>query len=143
MSRHVVATAGEIAPGTSKIVTVKGREIGMFNVDGEFFALANRCPHAGGAAVRGRDRRRSSQSDGPGEYRIVRTGEFLRCPWHGWEFDIRTGQSWCDPKNLVIRQFQVAVEPGGELVKALCRRDVSGVGRGGICRRRGLAPHTF
>ena len=48
---------------------------------------------------------------------LERKGEFLRCPWHGWEFDIRTGQSWCDPADLKVRQFKVAVEPGEELVK--------------------------
>jgi nitrite reductase/ring-hydroxylating ferredoxin subunit len=47
----------------------------------------------------------------------ARKDEFLRCPWHGWEFEISTGQSWCDPKNLKIRQFPVAVERGRELVK--------------------------
>ena len=54
MNRHVVARAGDIAPGTCKIVSVRGREIGIFNLDGEYFALANRCPHAGGhCAVEG------------------------------------------------------------------------------------------
>ena len=47
MSRHVVAATSEIKPGEKKLVTIKGREIGVFNVDGAFFALANRCPHAG------------------------------------------------------------------------------------------------
>ena len=48
MSSHVVASASEIKPGEKKLVTVKGREIGVFTVGGAFFALANRCPHAGG-----------------------------------------------------------------------------------------------
>jgi 3-phenylpropionate/trans-cinnamate dioxygenase ferredoxin subunit len=116
MSRHVVATVGELAPGTSKLVTVKGREIGLFNVNGEFFALANRCPHMGGPLCHGRIVA-LVQSDGPGHYRLARHEEFLRCPWHGWEFDIRTGQSWCDPKDLKIRQFAVSVEAGETLVK--------------------------
>lgn len=116
MSRHVVATVDEIAPGSSKLVTVKGREIGLFNVAGNFYALANRCPHAGGALCQG-EVVGLAQSDGPGDYKIARKGEFLRCPWHGWEFEIATGQSYCDPKNLVIRQYPVAVAPGGELVK--------------------------
>ena len=116
MTRHVVATVDEIAPGKSKRVTVKGRDIGVFNVNGSFYALANRCPHAGGALCEGAVVG-LVQSDGPGQYKIARQGEFLRCPWHGWEFEIATGQSYCDPKNLAIRQFPVAVEPGGELVK--------------------------
>ena len=51
MPRHVVATVDEIAPGTCKIVAVSGREIGIFNVHGEFHALVNRCPHEGRRAV--------------------------------------------------------------------------------------------
>ena len=41
MSRQVVARASEVVPGTSKIVTVKGRDIGIFNIDGSYFALAS------------------------------------------------------------------------------------------------------
>ena len=116
MKRQVVARTGDVAPGHCKIVNVAGREIGVFNVGGEYFALANRCPHEGGPLCQGRIIA-LVQSDGPGTYRLERDQEFLRCPWHGWEFDIRTGQSWCDPKSTRARQFQVTVEPGEKLVK--------------------------
>jgi nitrite reductase/ring-hydroxylating ferredoxin subunit len=116
VSRHVVATVEEVAPGKSKLVTVKGREIGIFNVKGEFFALANRCPHEGGSLCAGKISG-LVKSNGPGDYSVTRPGEFLRCPWHGWEFEIRTGQSYCDPDSLKIRQFNIAVTPGEELVK--------------------------
>ena len=116
MSRHVVATVEEIAPGHCKLVTVNEREIGVFNVAGRYFALANRCPHAGGPLCRG-EIAGLVQSEGPGTYAIVRDGEFVRCPWHGWEYEIATGQSWCDPKSTVARKFKVSVEPGQSLVK--------------------------
>jgi len=116
MSRHVVAKADEIKPGTRKVVEVEGREIGLFNIGGEYFALSNRCPHEAGPMCAGKITG-IVLSDGPGNYRIEREGEFVRCPWHGWEFDIRTGQSWCDPKSTKVRSFQVKVEPGEELVK--------------------------
>ena len=116
MKRQVIARAGDVAPGQCKIVSVAGREIGVFNVDGRYFALANRCPHEGGPLCQGRIVA-LVQSDGPGHYALTRDREFLRCPWHGWEFDIRTGQSWCDPKSTRARQFQVTVEPGEALVK--------------------------
>jgi nitrite reductase/ring-hydroxylating ferredoxin subunit len=116
MSREVVAKASDIAPGTCRIVSVRGREIGIFNLDGEYFALANRCPHAGGPLCQGRVGP-LVLSDGPGHYRLTREREFLRCPWHGWEFDIRTGQSWCDPHSVRARQYKVTVEAGDSLVK--------------------------
>ena len=97
MTRQVVARAGDVAPGTSVVVNVKGREIGIFNVGGAYFALANRCPHAGGPLCQGRIVP-LVQSEGPGHYRLARHQEFLRCPWHGWEFDIESGRHCGDPK---------------------------------------------
>ena len=116
MSRHVVATVGEVAPGTSKLVSVKGREIGVFNIKGEYFALANTCPHEGAALCKGK-LVGLAESDEPGKYRLTRQGELLKCPWHGWEFDVRTGQSWCDPENTYVRQYAVSVEGGEQLLK--------------------------
>ena len=53
-SRHVVATIDEIEPGKSKRVTVKGRDIGVFNVNGTYYALRNLCPHKSGPLCTGR-----------------------------------------------------------------------------------------
>lgn len=114
-SRHVVAKVDEIAPGHSKRVAVAGRDIALFNVAGEFFAIADRCPHEGASLCRGR-LSPLTLSDGPGEYRVTRQGELLRCPWHGWEFDVRTGQSWCDPRRTRVKAFDVSIASGGELV---------------------------
>jgi len=116
MSRHVVASVGEIAPGNSKLVTVKGREIGLFNIKGEYFALTNKCPHEGASLCKGR-LVGLAEADEPGKYRLSRQGELLKCPWHGWEFDVRTGQSWCDPENTYVRQYAVSVEAGGDLLQ--------------------------
>jgi nitrite reductase/ring-hydroxylating ferredoxin subunit len=116
VSREIVAKAGEVAPGTRRIVTVRGRQIGIFNLGDQYFALANRCPHAGGPLCQGRIGP-LVRSDGPGHYGLAGEREFLRCPWHGWEFEIRTGQSWCDPKSVRARQFPVTVERGADLVK--------------------------
>ena len=63
---HVVAAVGEIAEGGRKFVNVEGREIGVFNVKGEFFALLNRCPHAGASLCRGTVIG-LAESDEPGE----------------------------------------------------------------------------
>jgi 3-phenylpropionate/trans-cinnamate dioxygenase ferredoxin subunit len=51
----------------------------------------------------------------PGEYHYSRPDEILRCPWHGWEFDIKTGQSWVDPAKTRVRRYPVSVEPGANL----------------------------
>lgn len=114
MTRHVVGRVEEIPPGGRKIVTVAGRSIGIFNVQGEFFALRNRCPHQGGPLCEGL-LWGMLQARVPGELEYTRAGEILTCAWHGWEFDIRTGQSWCDPERLRVRRYDVSVEPGDAL----------------------------
>ncbi len=116
MSKHVVATVREIPPGARKLVTVRGRQIAVFNLDGEYFGLFNRCPHQGGPMCEG-ILTGLIESNEPGHYEYSRKGEILRCPWHGWEYDIRTGQSWCDPNDTKVRAYPVTVEPGETLVR--------------------------
>jgi len=110
MPKHVVATVDEIPPGERKIVEVAGRSIGVFNVDGVFYALRNRCPHQGGELCRGHLSAFVSSTK-PGEYQRSRHGQILRCPWHGWEFDVTTGQSWFDPRKIRVRAYEVTLEP--------------------------------
>jgi 3-phenylpropionate/trans-cinnamate dioxygenase ferredoxin subunit len=116
MARHVVAAVADVPPGGRKLVHVKGRPIVIFNLGGEFYALSNRCPHRGGSLCHGRQVS-LVQSSEPGVYRTSRKGEFIRCPWHSWEFDIRTGKSWCDPGKLHIRHYPVTVEEGATLAE--------------------------
>jgi len=116
MARQVVAAAREIEPGGRKLVEVAGRAIVVFNIAGEFFALANRCPHKAGELCKGKISGFIS-SPQPGVYEISHEGEVIRCPWHGWEFHIRTGKSWCDPRTMNARAFEVKVEKGAQLVE--------------------------
>ena len=117
MAKYVVGRVDEIPPGGRKIVRVAGRTIGVFNIKGEYFALLNRCPHQGGPLCEGHALG-FLRSDRPGEYHYTRPGEILRCPWHGWEFDLRTGQSWFDSRQVRVRSYEVAVEPGAALAEA-------------------------
>ena len=114
MSRHIVATIDAIPPGARKIVEIEGRSIGVFNIGGEFFALRNRCPHQGGPVCSGR-LSGFPTARVPGEYRYTRKGEILRCPWHGWEFHVKTGRSWVDPERVRTRSYPVKVEAGAAI----------------------------
>ena len=116
MTRHVVATVDQIPPGQRMLVTVAGREIGIFNVGGEFFGIGNRCPHNGGSLCKGRVVGLVEASE-PGSYRFSRRGELVRCPWHGWEFDLRTGKSWCEPDRTKVRSYDLKVEHGSALTE--------------------------
>ena len=116
MTRHVVARAADLMPGTRKLVTVEGRGIVVLNIKGELFALSNTCPHKGASLANGL-LTGLVRSTKPGEYQYERAGEILRCPWHQWEFDVRTGRSYCDPRRLRLMQFPIAVEPGASVVE--------------------------
>lgn len=117
MARYVVARVDEIPPGERKIVNIERRSIGVFNVDGTFLAVRNQCPHAGGPVCNGVISGLVT-SDRPGSYTYLRRGEILRCPWHGWEFDLRTGQSWFDPTKTRVRAYQVSVATNTALLEA-------------------------
>ena len=116
MQRYVVARTSEVPAGKRKLVHVAGRDIVLINAGGEYFALMNRCPHQGGSLLHG-DLIGLVESSGPGHFAYSRRGEMLRCAWHGWEFDIRTGQSYCDPRRFRVKAYPVNVEPGTNLVK--------------------------
>jgi 3-phenylpropionate/trans-cinnamate dioxygenase ferredoxin subunit len=112
--RYVVARAADIAPGERRIVRVKGRSYGVFNVDGTFHALLNRCPHQGGELCKG-PLQTFVEADAPGRVRFDGSRSFVQCPWHGWEFDIRTGQSYADPARTRVRSYPVSVRSGDGL----------------------------
>jgi nitrite reductase/ring-hydroxylating ferredoxin subunit len=130
MPKYIVGTVDEIRPGARKIVEVAGVSIGVFNLGGNLFALRNRCPHQGGPLCEGH-LSGFLVASAPGEYIYRRPGEILRCPWHGWEFDIRTGQSWFDPTQVRVRNYEVAVASGASLLPPEDEEpDVKGMQRG-------------
>jgi 3-phenylpropionate/trans-cinnamate dioxygenase ferredoxin subunit len=109
--RYVVGKVADVPDGERIIVDVNGRSIGIFNVGGEFFALLNRCPHAGAEMCRG-DVVGEVSSERPGEYHFDGSRRFVVCPWHGWEFDLRTGRSYFDPQRTRVRRYPIEVQPG-------------------------------
>jgi nitrite reductase/ring-hydroxylating ferredoxin subunit len=115
MAKYVVASIDEIPPGERKIVNVAGRSIGIFNVDGDYFAVRNRCPHQGAALCEGK-LWGVLKADAPGRYEYSASKEILACPSHGWEFSVKTGQSWCDPRRLRVRRYEVTLEDGKMLL---------------------------
>jgi nitrite reductase/ring-hydroxylating ferredoxin subunit len=91
-------TVGEVAafadPGR-KVVDVEGVEIGVFRLGGAFYAYENICPHAGGPACQGKILPLTTEGVQPDRTSVGRVfskdAVNVVCPWHGMEFDIRTG----------------------------------------------------
>jgi 3-phenylpropionate/trans-cinnamate dioxygenase ferredoxin subunit len=116
--RYVVARAADIAEGERLIVEIGGREVGIFNHRGVFRALLHRCPHAGGPLCSG-DLQPHIYGERPADIRMDPDRVFVACPWHGWLFDIETGQSWWDPVRTRARRVPVEVAAGGEIAERL------------------------
>ncbi len=113
MGRHIVCPSAALPPGEVEIVEAEKRSIGIFNINGAFYALRNTCPHKGAPLCRGIITGLAT-SDGPLQMTIVRDGEIVRCPWHGWEFDITTGRSVYNPHRMRVKMYDVAVEQMAE-----------------------------
>jgi 3-phenylpropionate/trans-cinnamate dioxygenase ferredoxin subunit len=109
-----VCRTSELRPGERRIIDAGGLSIGVFNIKGSYYALYNRCPHRAAPLCQGRIAN-GVRGVRRGEYEIVREGEILRCPWHGWEFDITNGRSWFNPHTLRVKSYPVVVEPGSRL----------------------------
>ncbi len=109
MAEWFVAKASELADGDRRIVTAGSREIGVFHKDGEFYAYSNTCLHQGGPACEGLminnvvdivtpDRHYHGQTFGDDVHFV--------CPWHGWEYNLKTGECVGDRKQK-LRKFDV------------------------------------
>ncbi|HKE00415.1 MAG TPA: Rieske 2Fe-2S domain-containing protein [Planctomycetota bacterium] len=88
------ATATEIPAGSGRCVDVQGAQVAVFNVGGTFLAIANTCPHRGGPLAEG-----------------DLSGTVVTCPWHGFQYDVRTGQS-ADGKPFQLQTYPVRVTDG-------------------------------
>ncbi len=93
------ARASELAPGQGKTVRVGDIEIALFNAGATFFAVANACCHRGGPL-------------GEGEL----DGTIVTCPWHGWQFDMTTGES-IDHPGASVPTYQTEVRDGDVYVE--------------------------
>ena len=87
-----VASLSELTPGSAKVVEALGKSIALFNVGGTIYATDNTCLHQGGPL---------------GEGQLM--GEVVICPWHQWEYNVRTGEN-VDDNSLKLATFPVQVD---------------------------------
>ncbi len=90
-----VASVAELTPGTRRVIDMDGVAVAVFNLDGEYFAIQDICPHDGGDLANGE-----------------LEGEVIICPRHGARFSIKTGTVLGPPAYEDIRTFPVRVEGG-------------------------------
>jgi nitrite reductase (NADH) small subunit len=112
--RVTVCAAKDIPPGSRRIVETPGHSIGVFNIAGTFHAVRNVCPHYGAPLCQG-SVHATHKPAGVHQYEPALEGRVLRCPWHGWEFDIPTGKGLYD-KNSKVMTYPVEVDANGDVV---------------------------
>ena len=110
MTVHYVAEAEHISEGEHRVYEIAGISIGIYNVKGEYYAVLNYCPHQGAQICKGPVCGTTLLSP-VYDYDYGKQGEVVRCPWHGWEFDIRTGKSLVEGKPR-LRRYTVVNTDG-------------------------------
>ncbi len=88
-----VAETKDLQPGSAAAFEVEGQRIAVFNVGGNFFALDDTCPHSGGPLSEG-----------------MVEGDKVTCPWHGADFNLKTGEVLCPPAFEGVKSYKVVVE---------------------------------
>ena len=134
----VVGKVSDFENGDRKIIDVNGKSIGVFRVDDQFYALRNRCPHQFGPLCVGTLAPRAVSS-GPGDVRMDSGPPLIACPWHGWEYDLATGQSFMGPGrgNTPVLSYDVNVLPGSEIAGEVV------TGEGSQARPDGRVPGPY
>ncbi|MFQ5656773.1 MAG: Rieske (2Fe-2S) protein [Candidatus Methylomirabilales bacterium] len=95
-----VAETKDVAVGTGILVELNGERIALFNVDGTLFAIDDTCTHSGGPL-----------SEGELE------GSVVTCPWHGAQFDVKTGEVTGPPAPEPVTSYRVKVEGADILIE--------------------------
>ncbi len=98
---HLVAGVDDLPEGRVKTVTAETHSMALTHLDGEYHAMDNRCPHQGGPLGEG-----SMEVDNDGKC-------MLRCPWHGWDFDPKTGLPPGGHEDTGQKMFPVEVREDG------------------------------
>ncbi len=101
-----VSALDDLGVGERRIITAEGKSIGVFNTGSQIVAVLNICPHAFAPVCLGKLGGTTLPSE-PGEFIWGRENEILRCPWHGWEFDLHSGQCLTDRRQL--KRFPVRI----------------------------------
>jgi nitrite reductase (NADH) small subunit len=106
-----VAVLDELSLDKIRLVEVDGREIGIVRTTAGVFALGNRCPHQGGPICLGHVTGTMVASD-PDQYVYGEEEIVVRCPWHGFEFSLRTGKSYGGVTKGRVPVYPVEIRDG-------------------------------
>ena len=112
-----VGAVDAFADGEAQRVEVEGRALVVVRRADDFFALRDICSHQGARLSDGRVTGTTLECAPGDEIAFGREGEVLVCPWHGWEYDLRTGCALFDPEKVRVRAYAVQIESGRVLIE--------------------------
>ncbi|WP_345456398.1 Rieske (2Fe-2S) protein [Nocardioides marinquilinus] len=112
-----VGTVEELRREGCRVVVVDGRRVGVISVGEEFFAINDKCPHMGASMCAG-SLSGTLVAAAPHQYEYGLDDRVIRCPWHGWEFDLETGRSLLEPKRSGLRTYPVTQRDGDVVLHA-------------------------
>jgi nitrite reductase/ring-hydroxylating ferredoxin subunit len=109
---YVIASEADFPANTHRVVEVGSRKIGVFNLEGKFYALPNLCPHQLGPLATGKVSGTLTARQA-NDYRLewAMEGEVVTCPWHGLEYHIPSGQCLAY-SEIKLRTYPVWIEDG-------------------------------
>jgi nitrite reductase/ring-hydroxylating ferredoxin subunit len=113
MAEQFVGRVSEFADGTRQIVKVGNTEVGVFRHEGTFYAYSNYCLHQGGPACEGLtiakvEEHLREDKTSMGLFFSEKDMNFV-CPWHGYEYDMKSGECISDRK-LKLKNYQVVTK---------------------------------
>ncbi len=115
MREVVIGKAAQFPDPGRRVIEVDGTEVGVFCVGGKFTAFENVCPHRGGPICQGKIIARVQELVAPDKTSLglsfSKDQTNVACPWHGYEFDIATGQHQGNPR-LRLRPVPIEVVDG-------------------------------
>jgi nitrite reductase (NADH) small subunit len=124
--KHRVGSVADFPPQTITVVRVGSRSIGVANAGGTFYAILNVCPHELSPICEHGTITGTNLPSEPGEIRYGLENRVLRCPWHGYEFDLETGRALFTNFRGKLRLFPVTVEDGTVILDVPPAREEQG-----------------
>lgn len=115
--KYDVGSIDDFPQGQCRILDVGKRSVGVYRLGARFYALLNYCPHHGAPICLGKLSGTMLPS-APGEYEYGLDGTVLRCPWHGWEFDIDSGRCLFGVDRARLKTYPVKVVSGRVTIEA-------------------------
>jgi len=109
-TRHRIADADELATDGSRVIEeIDGKEIAVFRIDGELYAVLNYCVHQGGPLCEGQVTSDVTVGEDGWSWEYDKKDRIIACPWHGWKFDIASGAN-IDDDQYAVPTYPVEAE---------------------------------